>query len=232
MTERPAAKARKLRTPEMRTPREDPLSAPKRRLPIQKRAKATVEQILSATVSLLEEGGFEVVTMNTIAATTGINIATIYSYFPNKHHVLATLAKARLEERLSLLDAAFKPLMTRDDWIDGFCETLEDLYRLRAGQRGMVALRQAMRASPPLWEIDQEGNRQAGSLIANLLAAKAGDAGNRGVQGRLIAEYVTATFDHLQLCEPDAQRSTFNEIVTLTRSYLERTVCQPSGEGL
>ena len=201
MTERRASKARKLRTPEMRTQREDPLAAPKRRLPMQERSKATVEQILNTTVRLLEEGGFEAVTMNTIAATASINIATIYSYFPNKHHVLAHLAKAGLDERLSLLVAALKKLMARDDWIDGFCETLEELYRLRDGQPGMVALRQAMHASPPLWEIDQEGNRQAGTLVANLLTAKAGDGGNRDVQGRLIAEYVTATLDLVQLCE-------------------------------
>lgn len=221
MAEKTAQKARKLRVADARARRDDPLAAPKRRRPKQERSKATVEQILNAAVGILQAGGFEAVTMQTIADAAQINIATVYSYFPNKHHVLAHLARLQLDERLSLLDGAFAGLVARDDWITGFCEVLEDLYRLRAGQAGMVALRQAMHASPPLWEIDQEGNRRAGGLVAGLLAAKAGDDGSRAVQGRVIAEYVTAMLDHLQQLEPQVQSATFEEIVRLTRGYLQ-----------
>lgn len=221
MAEKRAQKARRPGVADTRARRDDPLAAPKRRRPKQERSKATVEQILNAAVGILEAGGFEAVTMQTIADAAEINIATVYSYFPNKHHVLAHLARLRLDERLSLLEAAFSTLVARDDWIDGFCEVLEDLYRLRAGQAGMVALRQAMHASPPLWEIDQEGNRRAARLVADLLTAKAGEDVRRAIQGRVIAEYVTATLDHLQHVEPQAQKTTFDEIVRLTRGYLE-----------
>ena len=220
MAQKRAQKAGRPGVAEARARRDDPLAAPKRRRPKQERSKATVEQILNAAVDILEAGGFEAVTMQTIADAAAINIATIYSYFPNKHHVLAHLARLRLDERLSLLEAAFSALVVRDDWIDGFCEVLEDLYRLRAGQAGMVALRQAMHASPPLGEIDQEGNRRAAGLVAGLLAARAGDDGSRAVQGRVIAEYVTATLDHLQRLEPEAQKATFDELARLTRGYL------------
>lgn len=206
--------------------RENPLAAPKRRRPQQQRSKATVEQILNAAVGVLEAGGFEAMTMQTIADAAGINIATAYSYFPNKHHVLAHLARARLNERLTLLEAAFERLKAREDWIDGFCATLAELYRLRVDQAGSVALRQAMHASPSLWQIDQEGNRRAGILVADLLRAHdsrgGGEGGDRLIQGRVIAEYVTATLDYLQHSDAATREETLAEIVALTRAYLDR----------
>lgn len=215
--------------------RENPLAAPKRRRPQQQRAKATVEQILNAAVGVLEQGGFEAMTMQTIADAAGINIATAYSYFPNKHHVLAHLARARLDERLTLLEAAFARLKADEDWIDGFCATLAELYRLRVDQAGSVALRQAMHASPSLWQIDQEGNRRAGILVADLLRAHAGDGvggetgDNRQIQGRVIAEYVTATLDYLQHSDAATRAGTLAEIIALTRAYLERIARPAAG---
>lgn len=209
--------------------RENPLAAPKRRRPQQQRAKATVEQILNAAVDVLERGGFEAVTMQTIADAAGINIATAYSYFPNKHHVLAHLARARLGERLTLLETAFERLKAEEDWIGGFCAVLAELYRLRVEQAGSVALRQAMHASPSLWEIDQEGNRRAGILVAELLRVHAGDGGNRHVQGRVIAEYVTATLDYLQHSDAATRQETLDEIVALTRTYLDSIVRPAAG---
>ncbi len=219
--------------------REDPLAAPKRRRPQQQRSKATVEQILNAAVGVLERGGFEAMTMQTIADAAGINIATAYSYFPNKHHVLAHLARVRLAERLTLLDAAVARLKADENWIDGFCATLAELYRLRVDQAGSVALRQAMHASPSLWQIDQEGNRRAGILVADLLRAHAGDGAGDGaggetgdnhqIQGRVIAEYVTATLDYLQHSDAATRAGTLAEIIALTRAYLERITRPAAG---
>ena len=201
--------------------RANPLDAPKRRRPKQERSKTTVEQILSAAIAILEEGGFEAITMLTIAEEAGISIAAVYSYFPNKHHVLAHLARSHLEQRLALLDAEFQRLRSHPDWISGYCDVLAELAQLRASQSGSVALRQAMHASPSLWEIDQEGNRRASRLVAALLRDMAGDDGNREVQGRLIAEFVTAGLDYRQGAGTDDPDAALRELTKLTRAYLE-----------
>lgn len=199
----------------------NPLDAPKRRRPKQERSKTTVEQILNAAIAILERGGFEAITMLTIAEEAGISIAAVYSYFPNKHHVLAHLARSHLEQRLALLDAEFQRLRSHPDWISGYCDVLAELAQLRASQSGSVALRQAMHASPSLWEIDQEGNRRASRLVAALLRDMAGDDGNREVQGRLIAEFVTAGLDYRQGAGTDDPDAALRELTKLTRAYLE-----------
>ncbi len=211
--------------------KKDPLSAPKRRRPKQERSRATVDQILAAAVEILEHGGFEAVTMQAIAGAAGINIATLYSYFPNKHHVLAHLARLRLGERLELLERELGALKERDDWIDGYGEVMRRLFVLREGQASSVALRQAMHASPPLWEIDQEGNARAADFVADLLHAKfpAIDRTVIDIRARLIAEYVTATLDFIQRTEASAQERILEEIVALTASYLRSFDAAPEG---
>lgn len=202
--------------------KKDPLSAPKRRRPKQERSRATVDQILAAAVAILEQGGFEAVTMQAIAAAAGINIATLYSYFPNKHHVLAHLARLRLDERLELLERELGALKERDDWINGYGDVMRKLFVLREGQASSVALRQAMHASPSLWEIDQEGNARAAGFVADLLHAKfpAIRREDIDIRARLIAEYVTATLDFIQRNEAGMQEKILEEIVALTASYL------------
>lgn len=202
--------------------RVNPLDAPKRRKPKQERSKTTVDEILKAAVEILVESRFESLTMLNIANKAGISIATAYSYFPNKHHVLAHLARTQLDQRLGLLEGEFALLKTRADWIDGYCQTLVDLARLRGDQPGSMALRQAMHASPSLWEIDQEGNERAARLVSNLLRTVAGEDPNRDVQGRLIAEIVTAALDHMQSVDQAESEAILYEMTGLVRAYLER----------
>lgn len=166
--------------------------------------------------------------MLTIAKKAGISIAAVYSYFPNKHHVMAHLARSHLEQRLALLEIEFQRLRSHKDWISGYCDVLMELSQLRASQLGSVALRQAIHASPSLWEIDQEGNRRAGQLVADLLRDMAGDDGKREVQGRLIAEFVTAALDYTQgvgTAEPEAS---LKELANLTRAYLLTIAFEPA----
>lgn len=212
--------------------KKDPLSAPKRRRPKQERSRATVDQILAAAVEVLEHGGFEAVTMQAIANAAGINIATLYSYFPNKHHVLAHLARIRLDERLALLERELGALKERYDWIDGYGDVLRHLFVLREGQTSSAALRQAMHASPPLWEIDQEGNAQAAGIVADLLHAKFPAIGREDIdiRARLIAEYVTATLDFIQRTDVGEREKILEEIVALTAGYLASFVPAADGE--
>src|SRR5512133_2212831 len=62
-----------------------------RRTPVQARGQATFERILDTTADLLESVGAEVLTTNLVAKTAGVNVATLYQYFPNKQAVLLSL---------------------------------------------------------------------------------------------------------------------------------------------
>ena len=72
------------------------LSARKR--PRQERARATVEAILQAATYILVNRGWRAFTTNEVARKAGVNIASLYQYFPNKESIVAELRRRHLEE--------------------------------------------------------------------------------------------------------------------------------------
>lgn len=176
--------------------RANPLDAPGRRRPKQERSKRTVEQLLDAAIRVMERGGFEALTMRAVADEAGINVATLYSYFANKHKLLARLAEDRLTERLDMLHEAFEKARKAEDWIAATATAISQLTALRARQTGSRALRSALHASPELWRIDQNGNKAAARMMAQLLQDRANPpCKDPELRGRIIAEYVTALLD-------------------------------------
>jgi AcrR family transcriptional regulator len=62
-----------------------------RKQPVQPRAQATVEAILSAAAGILERDGPARLTTNAVAAQAGVSIGSLYQYFPNKQALTAAL---------------------------------------------------------------------------------------------------------------------------------------------
>jgi len=62
-----------------------------RKAPRQARAKQTVDFILEAAAYILAERGFDGFTTNHVAERAGVNISSLYQYFPNKHSILEAL---------------------------------------------------------------------------------------------------------------------------------------------
>jgi AcrR family transcriptional regulator len=72
----------------MRTPT---LSA--RKTPRQSRSRDTVEAILTAAADILGRKGYAALTTNHIAERAGVNIASLYQYFPGKEAIVAELRR-------------------------------------------------------------------------------------------------------------------------------------------
>jgi AcrR family transcriptional regulator len=68
-----------------------------RRIPHQERAKNTVEALLSATAQVLKRDGYDRASTNLIAARAGVNIASLYQYYPSKEALVAALIDQQLE---------------------------------------------------------------------------------------------------------------------------------------
>jgi AcrR family transcriptional regulator len=68
-----------------------------RRLPSQERSRATVDAILQAATHLLVKRGWEALTTNAIAERAGVNIASLYQFFPNKEAVVAELQRQHVQ---------------------------------------------------------------------------------------------------------------------------------------
>lgn len=87
-------------------PRSKPPPARPRRAPKQDRALATVAALLDAMAASLVERGFEATTTNYVAERAGVNIGSLYQYFPSKGALLASLAQRQMDRYEEAMGAA------------------------------------------------------------------------------------------------------------------------------
>lgn len=74
--------------------------------PVQERARATVNAILQAAAYILVKEGYVRLTTNRVAERAGVNIASLYQYFPNKEALVAELHRNHIEEVRAATQAA------------------------------------------------------------------------------------------------------------------------------
>ena len=197
------------------------LSTAQKRTPKQQRSVKTVERIKKAALTLLEESGYSSFTLNKVATQASVNVATVYSYFPNKHNLLAVLTQEQLEERIAHLKRVLAEAGQKPDWVSAFCECLTPVFAIRAAQWGSFALRQAMRASPEIWRLDQSANEQAAEIIAEFLSEhQQTTLAQARLQGRLIAEAVTAIIDLTETLDDAEKQLAERELHKMIRGYL------------
>ena len=63
------------------------------KMPVQARSRATVDAIIQAATYILTEEGWDGLTTNAIAERAGVNIGSLYQYFPNKEAVIIELQR-------------------------------------------------------------------------------------------------------------------------------------------
>ena len=76
-----------------------------RKLPTQERSRATVDAIIQAATYILVRSGWERLTTNAIAERAGVNIGSLYQYFPSKEAIVAELERRHVvQTRQKLTD--------------------------------------------------------------------------------------------------------------------------------
>ena len=79
-----------------------------RKQPRQARSRDTVDAILQASAYILKKRGFDAMTTNEVAERAGVNIASLYQYFPNKQAILAALMQRHVEDARAALAATLE----------------------------------------------------------------------------------------------------------------------------
>jgi AcrR family transcriptional regulator len=74
-----------------------------RKAPRQKRSKQTVQWLLDATAAVLKTHGYDGASTNRIAQKAGVNVATLYQYFPSKESLVAALVDQNFQRLTELV---------------------------------------------------------------------------------------------------------------------------------
>jgi len=85
-----------------------------RKIPAQARSRATVDAIIQAATYILTEAGWDGLTTNAIAERAGVNIGSLYQFFPNKEAVIAEVQRRHAAETRADLRQVLERLAEQD----------------------------------------------------------------------------------------------------------------------
>ena len=140
----------------------------RRAVPKQARAAVTFDKIIQAAVEVLVDKGLQGFNTNIVAEVAGVNVATVYHYFPDKNSILRELFERNEAVRVGFF-VDHLALLPRTADLPGWMTTaVETLLRFRRQEPGGPVLRRAWRAVPELTALEEQRNTE---LVAAVRAA-------------------------------------------------------------
>lgn len=207
---------------EQRAEATPPVALQPRRRPRQDRAKQTVVKILDATAELLDEEGAEKLTTEHVAERTGVNIATIYHYFPNKQALLYALGQRLVEQQEERLAAVYGRYgeLAWQDIVDAASDTVLEFHRT---VKGATAVSRAMQSHAALREIDREQDLRQSKLAAALLKKAGIKVSHDQLQtmALVMLQTATAVLDNAMRWYPENADAAMSEVKLMHKQYID-----------
>lgn len=159
----------------MSKPLEDPSTPPRvgaadaGRRPRQERSRHRVETILDVALALVVEQGAEALAMREVARRAGVQIGSIYQYFPSKAHIIRELAKRNLARVRLLLQDEVRRLLASHDGAPPVAEAVDrvvDAYFAHyRDQPDALAVWAGAQSDHGLRELDLEDTRSTAEFL-------------------------------------------------------------------
>ncbi len=164
--------------------------------------EGSVARIMKATEILLQERGHEALTTTAIANAAGLNIATLYKYFPNKYSILVAILKQSRDVWLKAADRSVTSVLAGSDWRATMEQIIDFAARRRRDQPGGNALRRAVQALPELQSYYREESLETAAFLSDFLTARGGLDPTRAMQVARVAVDIGNSVLDLALFNP------------------------------
>ncbi len=121
-----------------------------RRRPLQARSRERVDTILRHAAAIFHENGVDGTSMSAIARQSGMSLASLYRYFPNKPAIVHALAEGHVQKMEEALREKL-PELTLSEAVDVLIDQFYDFYRT---EPAYSAIWSGVEAMPELRELD------------------------------------------------------------------------------
>lgn len=192
-----------------------------RAIPAQKRSADTVERILAASLDILDSQGLQAFNTNAVATAAGVNVGTVYHYFPDKNSILRELFERHESRRAEWVAGRLEELATTTDvraWVE---DILKGIVRMRRSTPGTRVLRSAIRVVPELQQVEDALDARSVAVLSDVIGRRcAGLSAKRAVAvARTIVETTTVVLDRAGEHEP-SQGEALRELAELISAYI------------
>lgn len=182
-----------------------------RRRPQQQRSKTRVEAILEVALALVVEQGSEALAMREVARRAGVQIGSVYQYFPSKAAILRELATRNLDRVHALLQQEIERLFTESRGRPGIARAVQrvvDTYFAHYRDNpAAVAVWAGAQGDHGLRELDlNDSHRTAQFLVQPLMRILRRDDADEVFALALLLAEVTGASARLALAVPSPLR--------------------------
>lgn len=193
-----------------------------RRHPLQSRSRQTVAKILDVTAELLENEGHENLTTDRVADLSGVNIATLYHYFPNKLALLYALAQQFAEQQQERLDAIYDK-RGELDWREAVDLLVDTGFEFNRSVKGALATARAMQSHAALREVDLQRDARQSEFVARVLAELGAKGSPAELQTRalLLLQTVGNAMNAALMWYPERADAIIDETKIMIKQYIE-----------
>lgn len=200
-----------------------------RRNPRQHRSRRTVTRILDATAELLEDEGYENLTTDRVAELCGVNIATLYHYFPNKLSLVHTLAQKFAEQQQERLDAIYDK-RGELDWREGVDLLVDAGFEFNRSIKGALAAARAMQNHAALREIDLQRDARQSEFVGQVLAELGVKGSPDELQTRalVLLQTIGNAMNAALMWYPEHADAVIDEVKVMIKQYIKYYIEQSS----
>ena len=142
-----------------------------RRVPSQTRSREKYEHILSAAKALIGEKGNDSVSMREISKHSGVALASIYQYFPDKNAILKAIMEGYFERIREMIVGLIEPCETVEDLSQNLLKGIDFFYALFINDTALAALWSGLQASKELKELDAKDSQINAHIIAQKICS-------------------------------------------------------------
>lgn len=126
------------------------VSVTPRRKPVQARSRERVNTILAHAAAIFHEVGVDSTSMSAIARQSGMSLASLYRYFPNK----AAIVKAIAERHVEKMETALRERLGEMTLVDAVDVLIDLFYEFYRTEPAYSAIWSGVESMPELRELD------------------------------------------------------------------------------
>ena len=195
-----------------------------RRRPVQARSRERVTNILHHAALIFHHSGVDGTSMSAIARQSGMSLASLYRYFPNKAAIVHAIAERHVEKMESALREKL-PQLSIHDAVDVLIDQFYDFYRT---EPAYSAIWSGVEAMPELRELDlRELYSNARDLDARLSQEYPELSEHRRWTASLMLPRSAGSILRLAATLPELQgRQLVAELKCMARAYLTELIRQ------
>jgi AcrR family transcriptional regulator len=156
------------------------------RIPSQQRSREKVERILKFSAMAIERDGVYALNLNKVAKEAGVNVATVYQFFPTKNVVIARLALSIFNKGYDALQKSLSESCNNDDAFAALSLSIYELYKTSRSDKFVGELWAIIEADRDLNFLNRQDDERIARILISHGLSQGDTAGPRQATHRIL----------------------------------------------